>query len=89
MAPKGKDIVCASVSTLMLALWLGLEEVLELGSVKKTVDRNKPEMCFEWDPGVPGAGVLGKTIAASLKALADSYSDRVKYREINQEDRPA
>jgi hypothetical protein len=73
----------------MLALWLGLEEILKLDNVKKTVDRNKPRMCFEWDPGVPEAGVLARTIAASLKALSNSYSDRVKYREINQEDEPA
>jgi uncharacterized protein YsxB (DUF464 family) len=73
----------------MNALWLGLEGILELDNVKKIIDRNKPEMCFEWDPGIPEVRVLGQTIAASLKALADSYSDRVKYREINQEDRPA
>jgi hypothetical protein len=73
----------------MMALWLGLEEILKLDGVKKNIDRNKPEMCFEWDPGIPEVRVLGQTIAASLEALASSYSDRVKYREINQEDRPA
>jgi uncharacterized protein YsxB (DUF464 family) len=73
----------------MLALWVGLEEILELGGVKKNIDRNKPEMSFEWDPAVPEVKVLARTIAASLKALADSYSDRIKYREINQEDRQA
>jgi uncharacterized protein YsxB (DUF464 family) len=70
----------------MLALWLGLEEILKLDNVKKSIDKNKPEMCFEWDPGIPGAKILGQTIAASFKALANSYSDYVKYREINQED---
>jgi uncharacterized protein YsxB (DUF464 family) len=71
----------------MQALWLGLEEILELKNVKKTVDRDKPAMCFEWDPNVPEVQVLGRTIAMSLKAVADSYPGHVKYRECTQEDR--
>jgi hypothetical protein len=71
----------------MQALRVGLEEILEIKNVKKTINRNKPAMCFEWDPGIPGVWILGRTVAMSLKAVADSYSGYVKYREINQEDR--
>ena len=81
-AESGKDIVCASVSSLMQALWIGLDEILKVGNLRTERDREIPRMGLAWDSDNPGTQVLARTIARSLESLGESYPGHVKYREI-------
>ena len=81
-AASGEDIVCASVSTLMQALWVGLEEILKVDGLKTERDSEIPRMGLAWDPSIHGTQLLSRTIARSLEAIGESYPDYVKYREI-------
>ena len=81
-ARKGEDIVCASLSSLMQALWIGLEEILKVDDLRTVRDEETPRMGVAWDPDIPGTQIVARTIARSLEALGESYPDYVKYCEI-------
>ena len=81
-AASGDDIVCASVSSLMQALWIGLEEILKVGDLKTERDSEIPRIGLAWDPDIHGTQLLSRTIARSLEAIGKSYPDHVEYREI-------
>ena len=81
-AESGEDIVCASISTLMQALWIGLDEILKIRDLRTERDKKIPRMGLEWDPDIPETQIVAKTIARSLESLGESYPDYVKYREI-------
>ncbi|MDR3332806.1 MAG: ribosomal-processing cysteine protease Prp [Synergistaceae bacterium] len=81
-ADEGFDIVCASVSTLIQALGVGLEDVLELKGVKSFIDRKTRVMSYEWDGSVEEAQTIAWTILLSIKAVAESYPDYIEVREV-------
>jgi uncharacterized protein YsxB (DUF464 family) len=83
-ADQGKDIICASVSTLVQALWIGLEVVLEAKDIRTIRDPEIPKIALEWDPKIPGAQLIARTIAISLKAVAETNPDYVNYLEIEE-----
>ena len=81
-AESGRDIVCASVSSLMQALWIGLDEILKVGDLRAERDQEIPRISLAWDHNIPETQVVARTIARSLEALSKSYPGYVKYREI-------
>ena len=81
-AASGADIICASVSSLMQALWIGLEEILKVSDLSAERDGEIPRMALAWDPDIHGTQLLARTIARSLEAIGESYPDYVEYREI-------
>ena len=81
-AKSGEDIVCASVSSLMQALWIGLDEILKVENLRKERDGKIPRIGLAWDPETPETQVVARTIARSLEELAESHPKYVKYREI-------
>jgi hypothetical protein len=68
----------------MQALWIGLEDVLEVRNLKTERDSRKPKMSLEWDPEIPGVQIIAGTIAKSLAAVAASYPGHVKYIETEE-----
>ncbi|MDR1471066.1 MAG: ribosomal-processing cysteine protease Prp [Synergistaceae bacterium] len=84
-AESGADIICASVSSLIQALSVGLEDVLEMRGVRTVRRPEVPLMGFEWDDGTAEAQHIALTIAGSLRAVAESYPDYVAYRELDLE----
>ena len=76
-ASSGSDIVCASVSTLIQALHVGLEDVLHLDSLNVESVPAIPKMSIEWDAADTSAQLIAQTILLSLKAVANSYPDFV------------
>lgn len=82
-AEYGSDIICASVSSLIQALSVGLEDVLGLEDVKTIRFPEIPIMGFEWDNETAEAQHIALTIARSLKAVAESYPDYAAYSELD------
>ena len=80
-AANGEDIVCASVSSLMQALWVGFEEILKVPDLRTERDGAIPRMRLAWDPDIHGTQLLARTIARSLETIGESYPDYVEYRE--------
>lgn len=76
-ASSGSDIVCASVSTLMQALYVGLEDVLKLDTLTFTSDPLIPEISIDWEAGSDCSEQIAQTILLSLKAVANAYPDFV------------
>ena len=83
-AKSGEDIVCASVSSLMQALWIGLDEILEVEDLRTERDEEIPRIGLAWDPDIPGTQIVAGTIARALEAMGESYPDYVDYREITE-----
>lgn len=81
-ADKGNDIVCASISSLLQALWLGLEEVLKVEKLETASDPDIPRMSLFWDSGVEQAQLLAKTIFLSIRTIADDYPGYIKIDEV-------
>jgi len=80
-AASGEDIVCASVSSLMQALWIGLEEILKVDGLRTERDGEIPRIGLAWNPNIHGTQLLARTIARSLEAIGESYPGCVEYRE--------
>ena len=76
-ADPGFDIVCASVSTLIQALHVGLADVLKLDKISVESNRQIPEMSIEWENVDVNSEQIAQTILLSLKAVANSYPDFV------------
>ena len=81
-AERGKDVVCAAVSSLMQALEIGLEEILKVRDLRKERDGKIPRISLAWDPDIPEAQIIARTVARSLEAIGESYPGYVKYSEI-------
>ena len=80
-AEQGLDIVCAAVSTLMQALQVGLQDVLEIEDVEVEADSAVPRMTFTWDSEDEGGQIVAETVFQSLAAVANSYPDYVTVTE--------
>lgn len=78
----GSDIVCASVSALIQALWLGLEDVIGVECLEVVSDPEIPLMRLEWGGEVGSAQVLARTVLLSVKAIADDYPAYVRVNEV-------
>lgn len=79
-AEQGGDIVCAAVSSLMQALWIGLEDVLEVEDLTIVSDPEIPLMSLSWqDDGESQA--LARTIQLALISIASEYPDHVTIDE--------
>ncbi len=79
-ADSGEDIVCAAVSTLLQAAWLGLAEVEHI-SVSGTRGDGRLELA--WPEGArdgPGVRAILETVARSVEALAAQFPDHVRVR---------
>ena len=85
-ADSGSDIVCAAVSTLMQALWTGLEDVLQLRSLQAVQDPEVPYMARIWEESSREAQYIARTILLSLQAIAESYPDYVLICELVEEE---
>lgn len=81
-ADAGSDIVCAAVSALMQALWVGLEDVLKLKCLDISSDPDIPSMRFTWDSAVVSAQIVARTVVLSIKAIADEYPEHVNVIEV-------
>lgn len=82
---SGTDIVCASVSTLIQALHLGLEEVIGLGpdELDAIYDDAAPFMQIRWRSRDHACSVLAWTIFKSIKAVAHEFPDFVSVDEVD------
>ena len=78
---QGSDIVCAAVSTLMQALQVGLQDVLDIEDVAVEADSAVPRMTFTWDSEDEDAQIVAETVFRSLAAVANSYPDYVTVTE--------
>lgn len=73
-APKGEDIVCASVSVLAHALLYGFEKILK---IPVSVGEMQPgSLSASWDPEALGSGgtILLETVQGSIAEIAKKYS---------------
>jgi len=79
---KGEDIVCAAVSTLIHALFLGLRDVAKV-LVEREADASGPFISIKW-PKENSAEVelLTMTVALSLKEIASRYAEHVSITEV-------
>ena len=77
-AEDGEDVVCAAVSAILQAAWLGLAEV---AGVEVTASREAGRLELSWperardDRGV--AAIVG-TAALSIERIAHQYPDHVR-----------
>ena len=79
---KGEDVVCAAVSTLIHALYLGLKDVAKV-SVEREADAKTPYIIVKWpEETAPEVDLLTMTVAMSLKELASRYSGHVNISEV-------
>jgi uncharacterized protein YsxB (DUF464 family) len=72
------------VSSLIQALWVGLEEVLGVKGLIAERDPSIPRIAVEWDPEIAGTQLIARTITRSLSAVAKGYPDFVEYSEIKE-----
>lgn len=76
---RGKDIVCAAVSTLMQALLLGLERYLPPEDLGITIDADVPLMSIVWQKSRHRKlAPLTETIASSIEQIAHENPKYVK-----------
>ncbi len=81
-AEDGKDIVCAAVSAILQAAWLGLSEVAHVevaGTRKKTQSEAVLELA--WPQGSrddAGVKAIVTTAALSIERIAAQYPDHVR-----------
>ena len=85
-AEEGEDIVCASISSLVQALNLGLNKVLNI-KTKTDVDEKKAKMEIaiprELDTNIlDRAMVLFETVILSLKELEKEFPKHINIKEI-------
>ncbi len=85
-AEEGKDIVCASISSLVQALNLGLNKVLNI-KTKTDIDEKKARMEIEMPKDLKAevldkAMVLFETVILSLKELEKEFPKHINIKEI-------
>ena len=82
-ADKGKDIVCAAVSSLIHALLLGLSDVAEVEGVEYEVKPEIPLIRVLWPRRSAGSvELLTRTIVLSLKEIEKGSSGYVHITEV-------
>ena len=77
-ADSGQDVVCAAVSTLLQAAWLGLSEV---AGIEVDGTRGEARLELSWPEAARGdAGVraIVETVARSIETLAVQFPAHVK-----------
>jgi uncharacterized protein YsxB (DUF464 family) len=79
---EGEDVICAAVSTLVHALFLGLRDVAGI-PVEWEADASVPVIRLMW-PESEAAGVrlLTETVALSLREIASRYAGHVSISEV-------
>ena len=79
---KGEDVVCAAVSTLIHALFLGLRDVAKV-PVEREADASVPFISVKWPEEVASeVDLLTATVALSLKEIASRYAGHVSISEV-------
>ena len=79
---KGEDIVCAAVSTLIHALFLGLRDVAKV-SAEWEADASVPFISVRWpEETAAEVSLLTETIVLSLKEIASRYAAHVSISEV-------
>ena len=77
-AESGEDVVCAAVSAILQAAWLGLSEV---AAITVTATREDGRLELAWPPEVRAeaavAAIVG-TAALSVERIATQYPDHVR-----------
>jgi len=81
-ADKGEDVVCAAVSTLIHALFLGLRDVAKV-SAEWEADASVPFIGIRWPKETAQeVTLLTATVALSLKEIASHYAGYVNISEV-------
>ncbi len=76
-AEKGKDIICAGVSSIAQAIVLGLEEVARVKvELEKSEGKLTCHVAGDYESNVPQA--LLKTLQLALDDLKESYPDYIR-----------
>ena len=84
-APKGQDVVCASVSALVHGLLLGLSEVAEVRDLRCEADPDVPLIRVSWPEEVADSlDLLTRTVALSLKEIESGYPGYVSITEVQR-----
>jgi len=79
---KGEDVVCAAVSTLIHALYLGLRDVAKV-PVEREADAELPFISVKWPKETAArVSLLTETVALSLKEIAYRYTEHVSISEV-------
>ena len=84
-AESGSDIVCAAISTLMQALWIGLEDVLEIGDLTVESAPEVPLMRISWKSEDETLQAIARTVYIALCEIAREYPDYVEIDETTDE----
>jgi uncharacterized protein YsxB (DUF464 family) len=80
LADEGSDVVCAAVSAILQAAWLGLEEVAKV-SVKAS--KTKGRLSLRWpEPARDDAAVIAivGTAERAVEAIAKQFPANVRLR---------
>ena len=78
-APKGSDIVCAAVSTLMQSLVLGLEDIAHLEGLEVEMNERIPIIRAVWPSAEQERiALLTDTVARSLEQIARENPKHIK-----------
>ena len=79
---KGEDVVCAAVSSLIHALFLGLRDVAEI-PVDWEADASAPFIGVKWSEDVAAdVSLLTMTAVLSIKEIASRYAGHVSISEV-------
>jgi len=79
---KGEDVVCAAVSTLIHALYLGLTDVAKI-EAKWEADAGVPFISVKWPKEAAAeVSLLTATVALSLEEIASRYAGHVSITEV-------
>jgi uncharacterized protein YsxB (DUF464 family) len=77
-AESGEDVVCAAVSAILQAAWLGLSEV---AAVAVTATRENGRLEIAWPRETrtdAGVSAIVETAALSVERIATQYPDHVR-----------
>jgi uncharacterized protein YsxB (DUF464 family) len=58
-----------------------MEEVLRVKNLRRVWEPETPKISLVWDPKTPGTQPMARAVALSLKEMAKSYPEYVKYDE--------
>ena len=78
LAESGQDVVCAAVSAILQAAWLGLEEVAR---VEVQGQRRSGRLELSWPASAredPGLRAIVATAALSVERIAAQFPDHVR-----------
>ncbi|MDT8283905.1 MAG: ribosomal-processing cysteine protease Prp [Thermovirgaceae bacterium] len=80
---RGKDIVCAALSTLIQTLEIGLTEVLLIEGVSSKVDEESAYMGVFWGSKKNSrVDDLVNTIIAAFRSIENSYPKHTRFVEV-------